>query len=93
MTVSIIATLIDDALRQGRLWLENDEVHVVLPPEAECLLQELRKHKAEVLHECQHRWLQSGIPSAEWFAGDGEVPGKKRPSTPSLEQLRLDAVR
>jgi hypothetical protein len=61
------AVLIDEVGHAGgRLWLENNQIHVTLPPEADWLLEELRAHKAAVLAECRSRWLRPGIPYAQW---------------------------
>jgi hypothetical protein len=62
-----VATLVDEALRLGKLWLEDDQVHAVLPEAAGELLDELRQRKDEVPHECRQRWLQPGIPYEEWL--------------------------
>jgi len=60
--------LVDEALRIGQLWLENDHVHVVLPPRARWLLLALKAQRADVIAECMNRWMRPGVPYETWKA-------------------------
>jgi len=67
MTVAIDA-LLDEVFRLGgSCQLENNNPRLRLPVEARWLLEELRRRRAELVQECQRRWLKPGVPAKEWF--------------------------
>jgi hypothetical protein len=68
-----VEVLVDEALEQGLLWLENEEIHVILPSGSEELRNELRQRKDEVREECGRRWCRPGVPWEVWFQCRGNA--------------------
>ena len=71
--------LVDECLRLGQLRLEDDRVHVVLPPAAKWLVLALKEQREAVIAECRFRWLRPGEPWREWFAKHEGTTAKQKP--------------
>jgi hypothetical protein len=93
MTCLPIAVLVDETLKQGRLWLEDGRVMVELPAEAKWLFDELRRRKEEVRRECEQRWCQPGIPAADWFAQHEDTTRQSQPARPTRRLMPSGGVR